>query len=232
LVESQAESITLDLFETTLDGSEIIIQYELYMNEGATSTTYNQITTYDGHSAQHTLTTVDDLIVPGTIYKFKTRAVNAYGNSDYSEELNAGFGALPAKPLQVTRLLSESSDRHVTLEWTTSPDTDIPVIGYRLRMNDGVGGSTYNNITGVLFPNVRKYVVGNLTTGLEYGFTVEALNFNGAGDSSNPAFFIVCTAPRELATAEMTGVTRNTVTLTWLAPNITGGCPVTSYSIF
>jgi hypothetical protein len=30
----------------------------------------------------------------------------------------------------------------------------------------------------------------------------------------------------------MPAVTRTTMTLEWLAPNITGGCPVLSYSIF
>jgi hypothetical protein len=37
----------------------------------------------------------DDSLVAGSIYKFKYRAVNAYGESDFSEELDAGLSSYP-----------------------------------------------------------------------------------------------------------------------------------------
>lgn len=76
------------------------------MNEGSTSTVYREVTTYDGESNLHTITVVDDALVAGTIYKFKYRAVNKYGTSDWSEELNAGVSSLPTKPNPVRKIES------------------------------------------------------------------------------------------------------------------------------
>jgi len=151
------------------------------------------------------VTVIDDDLVQGTIYKFKYRAVNLYGNSDWSEELNAGVGAYPAKPQPVTKLESASGETHITLEWELSMPTELQILGYSLKMNDGVGGSVYTDVfpSGRIFPNVKKYVVGKLKTGYTYGFTVEAQNYNGASEPSDPAFFTICTKPRELAAATM-----------------------------
>lgn len=131
------------------------------------------------------------------------------------------------------RNLAESGENHITVEWQQSADTELPVIGYTLRINDGVGGDVYSVIKPQkIYPNIRKFVIGDLQTGLEYGFTIEALNFNGASEASDPAFYTICIVPKELGAAHMTQVSQTTMTLDWLAPNITGGCPITSYSIW
>ena len=186
------------LYETLFDGGQVITHYELFVNDGGSSTSYRKITTYDGQSSTHTVTVADDLLSAGTIYKFKYRAVNSYGSSDYSEELNAGLGALPLKPNPVRWIESESGETHITLEWDASANTQLPVLGYSLKINDGVGGHTYTDtmVGGSVFPNVHKFVVGQLQTGFEYGFTLEALNFNGASEPSDPAYFTICTVPK------------------------------------
>jgi hypothetical protein len=48
------------------------------------------------------MTVADDNLVASTIYKLKYRAVNAYGPSDFSDELNIGVASFPAKPNPVT----------------------------------------------------------------------------------------------------------------------------------
>lgn len=98
-------------------------------------------------------------------------------------------------------------------------------------MNDGLGGTEYKEIASV-FPNVVQYLQGNLYTGNTYGFTIKARNYNGFSPSSDPAFFLICTAPGQLSPANMSAVTATKMTLEWKAPVTTGGCPITSYSIF
>jgi hypothetical protein len=110
-------------------------------------------------------------------------------------------------------VLSESTETQITLEWDTIADTELPVIGYVLRINDGVGGNVYTETFSTKNPNIRKYIVGNLTTSLTYGFTIEALNFNSNGEASDPADFVICTAPKELNPAWMVDVTQTTMTL-------------------
>lgn len=101
----------------------------------------------------------------------------------------------------------------MTLEWDTVSDTEMPVIGYTLRMNDGLGGNVFTPVFTTRNPNIRRYTVSNLTTEFTYGFTVEAFNFNFNGEASAPAFFLVCTAPKELSPARMVDVTSTTMTL-------------------
>jgi hypothetical protein len=55
-----------------------------------------------------------------------------YGNSDWSEELNVGFSSLPAKPNPLRQVIQESNETQITLEWDTCPDTELPVLGYKL----------------------------------------------------------------------------------------------------
>jgi hypothetical protein len=69
--------------------------------------------------------------------------VNAYGYSDFSEELDAGVSSFPAKPNKVRKITSESGKTYITLEWDASSDTEIMVLGYMLSVDDGLGGDFY-----------------------------------------------------------------------------------------
>lgn len=70
----------------------------MFVNNGGSSTLYNNVTRYDGHSKSQTVTISDDGLSSGVIYKFKYRAINIYGYSDWSEDLNAGLSSFPVKP--------------------------------------------------------------------------------------------------------------------------------------
>jgi len=100
-----------------------------------------------------------DPITPGTIYKLKYRAVNKYGNSDWSEELNVGFSSLPVKPNPLRQVIQESNETQITLEWDSCLDTELPVLGYKLLINDGIGGDVYTEMVSIIYPNVRKYQI-------------------------------------------------------------------------
>lgn len=91
----------MKLFETQLDGGEIITEYELAINNAGSSTQWTKIATYDGFALTHTLIVEADPISTGKIYKFKYRAANLYGQSDWSEELNAAVSSNPPKAARV-----------------------------------------------------------------------------------------------------------------------------------
>jgi len=44
-----------------------------------------------------------------------TVATNAYGGSDYSDELNAGVSSFPAKPSPVSKVEDESGQTYITI---------------------------------------------------------------------------------------------------------------------
>ena len=55
------------------------------------------------------MTVADDNLQQGIIYKLRSLAVNAYGSSELSEEVNAGVSSFPTKPNPVRKISLESS---------------------------------------------------------------------------------------------------------------------------
>lgn len=51
----------------------------------------------------HTLTTGADSILSYEKYRFRLKAINMYGDSDYSEELPAAIAPLPSAPAIVNK---------------------------------------------------------------------------------------------------------------------------------
>ena len=134
------------MYRSSEDGGDLIINYELWRNTGGSSTTYVKVTSYNCVGMIHTISVSADSLVSGTIYKFMTVATNAFGSSDFSDELNAGVSSFPARPSPVTQVVPESGQTFITIQWTTSSDTQLPVIGYKLQMNDGKGGNQYFDV--------------------------------------------------------------------------------------
>lgn len=202
------------------------------MNTGGSSSTFNKVTTYTDNSFSHTVTVADDSLVAGTIYKFKFRAQNSYGYSDYSDECEAGVSSFPAAPAAPTKNENDSGETFITLQWASSADTELPVLGYYLNVDDGYGGAKTILYDGTNQPSVFMYTASGLITGLTYTFTVQAINYNGASAESAEASFIICTKPTNLAAPFLSASTETTLTISWTAPESNGGCQVNSYYLY
>ena len=107
----------LTTYQTSQTGGSEILYYELYRNQGGVSTSYTKVVTYDGHNSQHTLTVAADGLSKGVVYKLRYLAVNIYGSSELSDEVNAGVSSFPLKPSPVTKVEFESSQTSITLAW-------------------------------------------------------------------------------------------------------------------
>jgi hypothetical protein len=76
-----------------------VIDYKIYRDAGNDFTSsYVEMTSYDGQSSTFTATVLKDGLINGRIYRFVYVATNALGDSDYSNEMIAGIGAPPIKP--------------------------------------------------------------------------------------------------------------------------------------
>ena len=161
--------------------------------------------------------------------------MNEFGSSEASEELVVGVASFPAAPATLAKVADASGTTYITLEWAQSSDTELPVLGYQLLLQDNSLGvdefiTTYD---GTNYPNVRKFTVAtDVQTGKTYTFKVQAVNFNGAGAASDPMEYTICTAPAVLDPPRLAAVTRTTMTLSWTPPLSGGGCRVLSYSLF
>jgi len=98
-VSSTTTSITMNFQQTDDSGGTPVIRYKVYRDAGDDFTSsYVEMTSYDGQSSQFTATVAADNLVTGKIYRFVYVAANSLGNSAYSNEMIAGIGAAPAKP--------------------------------------------------------------------------------------------------------------------------------------
>jgi len=98
-ISSTSDSITMKFQQTDDSGGTPVLRYKIYRDAGNDFTSsYVEMTSYDGQSSIFTATVLNDGLVNGKIYRFVYVANNALGNSDYSNEMIAGIGAPPIKP--------------------------------------------------------------------------------------------------------------------------------------
>jgi hypothetical protein len=115
--------------------------------------------------------------VLGRTYRFETRSRNLIGYSDFSEESYIAYGDVPSTPASPT--LVSSTTTSISVKWTLPTVTDLDVTGYVLNMDNGKNGNFNQVYIGSNRPDITSYTVGDLTTGLPYRFTVQAINDNG-----------------------------------------------------
>jgi hypothetical protein len=107
LVSATATEINLQFFVPSETGGSALTAFKLYMNDGDDATeAETEVTSYTSNSLVHTLTDADDALVAGKIYKFRFVAVNAIGNSAYSDTVRYAAVDAPAAPTAPTILQS------------------------------------------------------------------------------------------------------------------------------
>jgi hypothetical protein len=87
-------------------GGSSIIKYELWVDEGDDYfSEFTKITGYAGHTFLYSISPLDNL-VRGRSYRFKTRALNGVGYSDFSDVGYIAYGDVPATPNSPTLVTS------------------------------------------------------------------------------------------------------------------------------
>jgi hypothetical protein len=122
------------------------------MDQGSLGSSFSKVTSYTNNGMTHTVRTVPDGIVPGSIYTFKFRAVNVIDPSNFSPETRIAAASPPSKPATPTRALILNSKTQITVLWSQSANNEIPIQGYRLYMSSGTGVYTmiYNGFLNPL----------------------------------------------------------------------------------
>jgi hypothetical protein len=164
----------------------------------------------------------------GVVAVFAALALIAQSVAGTAYAVPAGRGAavpstLPGAP---TGLSGTPSNRSAVLKWIP-PTTNggSPITGYVITAVPG--GATVTTTT------VTTYVVGGLSNGTAYVFTVAAINAQGTGPASASSPAIKPAAPRRpAAPTSVTAIGNNTAaSVSWTAPKSTATAPLQRYVV-
>ena len=158
------------------DYGSIVSQYILEIDQGELNSQFSSVASYEKESLAmaHTLTYASDNIITGKVYRFRFKAFNSKGFSDYSEILSVAATSVPAKPLSPQVDYSFSSETTIYVSWQLIKDglgEGGKISGYKLYMDDGIGGDfvVVFDSTG-LNVEINYFKATELTTGLQYRF--------------------------------------------------------------
>ncbi|MGH7599992.1 MAG: fibronectin type III domain-containing protein, partial [bacterium] len=154
-----------------------------------------------------------------TAYNYRVRALNAGGNSIYSNVASAT--TLPNPPAAPSNLTATTvSNNRINLAWQDNANNEL---GFIIRRKAGAGG-TYAVIDTV-GANVKNYASLGLAGSTEYFYQVRAYNAGGNSDFSNEANATTkIDPPAAPSNLTATAVSNRQINLTWTdnASNETG----------
>ena len=156
-----------------------------------------------------TTTSYDVLsLTNGTTYGFVVRAVNAAGNSAWSNEVAAQLFLAPGT------LTATPSDGGASLSWTGNGDTSVSAWQYHYQQ-DGGGYGNWHAMSGSGASTTSHSVTG-LDNGHSYTFRIRPVRTGGAGPLSNAATALLIPAKPTSFTASARDAE---VVLRWHNPN-------------
>jgi len=159
-------------------------------------------------------------------------AINAHGESAYSQEVRAAVGALPGQPAQLRRSSLLSTRTQLAIEWSVEPDTEVPITGYILEWDQAEGEGVFYEIwNGRGRPEVLLHEMA-VQTGAKYSFRHKSINFNGESEYSEVLETYACVSPSPPGAPTWITSSTTTISLSWEGSVDDGGCPIIGYRLF
>jgi hypothetical protein len=261
LGSASSSTISLLLSVPEDSGGSPLLLFELFINNGDDGQEANtQVTTYTASSLQHSLTVAADGLVSGLIYKFRFRATNAVGTSEFSDTVRYALADPPAAPTAPVFLVALTSEKQIGISWdrvvpTAGQESGQEILGYLvyvLEVNAADGGSPAALTDGGFKlvhdgsddPDTTSILLSQLDgrpirAGYEYAAKVVARYINGLSAESPVARTLACSPPSLPLGVEwqprLVSTSSASMTLAWAEPKLAGppvaGCQITGYRL-
>ncbi|MEN4042840.1 MAG: multicopper oxidase domain-containing protein [Anaerolineaceae bacterium] len=132
----------------------------------------------------------DTAVTPGSSYVYRVKAVNAGGDSAYSNTASVTIPATPAAPTNLSgTTFRQGGNARVTLTWKDNATNES---GFTLQRATNLNFTAGLNSTNI-GANLQTYTTGNLPRNTTFYFRIRA--YNSAGTSAWSNIFIITTAP-------------------------------------
>lgn len=208
-------------------GGSSITGYDVqYSSNSGTSWTSASSTFQTSAATSELVTGLTD----GASYLFRVAAINSVGTGPYSAPSSAvTVGAVPGAPTGVT---ATAGNGQATVSWTAPATTGgSGIIGYDVQYSSNSGGSWASASTSFHASAATTQVVTGLTNGTPYTFRVAAINALGTGAYSQPSAAVTPAAAPGAPTGVVATAGDAQATVSWTPPSVTGGSPITGYSL-
>lgn len=100
----------------------------------------------------------------GRVYRVRYLAVNDFGASEPTGMTSVALAALPAQASAPVKVAALSSETRIVVEWTAPASYDSPggdITGFRLEMDDGLGGDLNVIYDGNSAPSLRQFSISD-----------------------------------------------------------------------
>lgn len=154
-------------------------------------------------------------LVDNTTYFYRVRANNSSADSEYSNEVSATTGAVPAAPSNL--IVAALSGTQISLSWRDNSNNGL---GFKVERK--IVGGSYTQIA-VVGANTTAYSDTGLSSNTTYFYRVRA--YNSIGNSAYSQEVSAATGvPAAPAALTATAVSKEKIMLTWIdnATNETG----------
>lgn len=226
LIEATASSLQLSWNKPNTNGAEIT-EYILQMDDENKG--YGFLTVYRGNDKK---CNVDDKLKRNMPYKFRLSAINAQGESKWSDIVI--YSTISEAPGRMSPPVLEGKvhAKSFVVTWVpSSDDGGSEIVDYSLEINDGKGGPFHEAYTGLdmeykfqdLLPgHMYKVRVSCASSGFRSPWS-ETANIKTLPVIPNPP-----SAPRELKNYKPQPYT---IEVQWDPPSYNGGVNITSYNV-
>lgn len=202
------------LMQTAATTTSVTLSWDLVTNADG-----YQVRCYDSSGTQiqvckvSSATATFDNLTEGTKYTYRVRAFYLNADGTYTYGAYSSYYTVYTTPGQVQNLnVSASTDSTVTLSWKKLSN----VSGYRILKYDDATG-TYV-VVATTTNTSNTYTVTGLESGTRYRFKVRGyVNLNGTTRNfgANSTAVSTYTSPAQVTGVKSTGVTVNSVSLSW-----------------
>ena len=174
-------------------------------------------------------------LTPGASYTFTVAATNTVGTGAQSAPSNAVTVLSLAVPAAPTNVTSTAGNTTAAVSWTApSQDGGAPITSYLvtpgINTSEGITYLSPVEVTGN--PPATGVTVTGLDNGTTYVFTVQAVNVEGTGASSQSNAVTPGTVPDAPTGVNATlGPVNGDATVVWTPPADNGGSTITSYTV-